>query len=36
MARRKPANKGKVCIRWGRSNGRKVCRKFGSKSSKKR
>ena len=31
MARR-PANKGKKCVRFGRSKtGKKVCRKFGKK-----
>ena len=30
MARRRPANKGKKCKKWGRSNGRKVCRSFGA------
>lgn len=34
MARR-PANKGKKCIQWGRSKGRKVCRKFGTKKRSK-
>jgi hypothetical protein len=29
MAKRRPANKGKKCTVWGRSNGKKVCRKFG-------
>jgi hypothetical protein len=31
MARR-PANKGKKCKKWGRSNGKRVCRSFGAAS----
>lgn len=28
---KRPANKGKKCVRFGRSHGRKVCKKFGKK-----
>jgi hypothetical protein len=28
---KRPANKGKKCTRWGKSHGRKVCRKFGKR-----
>ena len=31
---RRPANKGKKCKKWGRSNGKKVCRSFGAASLK--